>query len=290
MDQSGGEGIQADPDSYKAAREQIYFLVPVLDLCARKIHSSHLPRDIVHVSTGQTCYKQNLFNPSLFLSPKRAQLCTVLQILHLRAAIHRLSEVDVLSLDLFIDHNVLCVVTIGHKLVGLGSPELSGGHLVLEQDIEFTKGPVLGLGKSEPTPDVAKQVGTGVEETNLGSPAPASGGDRVDHSWGDRVGEDTGKVVNESTNDNSLVPKTTGRSLSDNGVTCGTDGNHVDQSVDDQGDSDTKGGSLVAGRSASQTADDDTKDKHDSETAHVDSGPSQPSHQSPADKSTDDVA
>lgn len=47
--------------------------------------------------------------------------------------------------------------------VNFGMFELPCMHTIVEKNVNFTKGAVLGLGKPEPTPDVAKQVGPGIE-------------------------------------------------------------------------------------------------------------------------------
>lgn len=57
--------------------------------------------------------------------------------------------------------------------INFGILELPGGNFVLEQDVDLSKGTILGLWKAEPTPNETKQVSTGIEETGLGTPAPA---------------------------------------------------------------------------------------------------------------------
>lgn len=56
--------------------------------------------------------------------------------------------------------------------VDLGGPELSGRNPVLEQDVDFSKCPILCLWKAEPAPDVTKNVCAGVEKSRFGSPVP----------------------------------------------------------------------------------------------------------------------
>lgn len=50
--------------------------------------------------------------------------------------------------------------------------ELPGRHLVVEEQVDLAKSPVLGLGQAEPAPYIAEQVSAGVEEAGLGPPVP----------------------------------------------------------------------------------------------------------------------
>lgn len=50
--------------------------------------------------------------------------------------------------------------------------ELPGVHLVLKQQINLPEAAILGLRQPEPTPDIARQIRAGVEESGLGAPVP----------------------------------------------------------------------------------------------------------------------
>ena len=50
--------------------------------------------------------------------------------------------------------------------------ELSRMDMVIEQQVNFSKRTILGLGKAEPTPYVTEKVGTSVKETGFGTPVP----------------------------------------------------------------------------------------------------------------------
>lgn len=54
-----------------------------------------------------------------------------------------------------------------------GSLELAGGHIISEEQIDFTKGAVLSFWQSEPAPEIAEEVGSGVEEDSFGTPVPS---------------------------------------------------------------------------------------------------------------------
>ena len=56
--------------------------------------------------------------------------------------------------------------------VDLGVLELSRRHLVVKEQIDLTERAILRLWKTEPAPDVAKQVRARIEQTSLGAPAP----------------------------------------------------------------------------------------------------------------------
>ena len=58
-------------------------------------------------------------------------------------------------------------LTVNH-----GVFELPCWNMVVEQQVNFTKGTIFGLGKAVPAPDVAYQVRAGVEETSFSSPVP----------------------------------------------------------------------------------------------------------------------
>jgi hypothetical protein len=53
--------------------------------------------------------------------------------------------------------------------------EFPGGNTVLKHNVDFGKGAVFGLGKTEPTPYVAEEVGARVEEAGFGAPVPCCG-------------------------------------------------------------------------------------------------------------------
>lgn len=50
--------------------------------------------------------------------------------------------------------------------------ELSRRNVIIKEQVNFAKRAVLGLGKAEPTPNVAEKVGAGVKEGGFGSPVP----------------------------------------------------------------------------------------------------------------------
>lgn len=59
----------------------------------------------------------------------------------------------------------------GHT-VNMSRLELSCRYTMSKEQVNFSKGPVLGFGQSEPTPYIAEQIGARVEEGRLGSPIP----------------------------------------------------------------------------------------------------------------------
>ncbi len=44
--------------------------------------------------------------------------------------------------------------------------------MIIEQQVDFTKCAVLGLGEAEPTPNEAEEIRTRVEETGFSAPVP----------------------------------------------------------------------------------------------------------------------
>jgi hypothetical protein len=56
--------------------------------------------------------------------------------------------------------------------VNFGIFEHSRWNVIIKQQVNLAECAVLGLGKAEPAPDVAKKVGAGVKETSFGSPIP----------------------------------------------------------------------------------------------------------------------
>lgn len=45
-------------------------------------------------------------------------------------------------------------------------------YLVLKHKVNLAKGATFRLGESVPTPNVAKEIGSGVKKTSLGTPVP----------------------------------------------------------------------------------------------------------------------
>lgn len=58
--------------------------------------------------------------------------------------------------------------------INTGIFEFPRRDFVLEEQIDLSERPVLGLWKSEPAPDVAQEVGTCVEEGSFCPPIPSS--------------------------------------------------------------------------------------------------------------------
>lgn len=58
------------------------------------------------------------------------------------------------------------------ELIHSGVLELACGDMVVKHQVNLSKGPVLGLGQAEPTPDVAQKIGAGIEKTGFSTPVP----------------------------------------------------------------------------------------------------------------------
>ncbi len=56
--------------------------------------------------------------------------------------------------------------------VDFGALEFPGVDVVLEKKINLAEGAVLGLGQSIPAPNIAQEIGTGVEQARFRSPIP----------------------------------------------------------------------------------------------------------------------
>ncbi len=61
----------------------------------------------------------------------------------------------------------------GQLTVNLGALELSCRNTMIEQQVNFPEGTVLGLRKSEPAPQVTQKICACIEETGFGSPIPS---------------------------------------------------------------------------------------------------------------------
>ena len=127
--------------------------------------------------------------------------------------------------------------------------ELPCRHVIVEHDINLSERAILGLWQTEPAPDVAQQVRSGIEETGFGTPVPClvlsaseqAKGTRTirltcsrQHARRDRVVEDTGQIINESTNGDGLVSQLSRRRLGNNWIAHRTDCDHICKRRDDQ--------------------------------------------------------
>jgi hypothetical protein len=61
---------------------------------------------------------------------------------------------------------------MGNLTVNFSVLKFSGWDMVVEHKVDLAEAAVLGFGKTEPAPDIAEEVGTGVEEACFGSPVP----------------------------------------------------------------------------------------------------------------------
>jgi hypothetical protein len=128
--------------------------------------------------------------------------------------------------------------------------ELSCGNLIIKEQVDFTKGAILGLGQAEPTPDIAEKVGSGVKESGFSSPVPgydyvsnvpkvllmaASRAltNRRKHARCNGIAENSSEVVHKPANDDRLVSQSTRGRFGHDGVTSRSDGNHIAQCRDD---------------------------------------------------------
>lgn len=108
---------------------------------------------------------------------------------------------------------MLCTsLDVGGELVHIGGGKLAGRNLVLEENVESTKGSTPSLRKTEERPDKAHETGTGPKETGLGTQVPAGG---VEESWVEHVGQDEGDVVEVSREHDCLGAETSGTNLGD---------------------------------------------------------------------------
>jgi len=76
----------------------------------------------------------------------------------------------------FCSTSSVCVINkvFGAALtINLGVLELPCGDLVLKEQVDLAERAVLGFREAEPAPEVAQEVGSGVEQTSLGSPVPS---------------------------------------------------------------------------------------------------------------------
>lgn len=57
-------------------------------------------------------------------------------------------------------------------MVHCGILELACGDVVVEHQINLSKGAAFRLRQAKPAPDVAQKVGAGIEQTSFGAPIP----------------------------------------------------------------------------------------------------------------------
>lgn len=92
--------------------------------------------------------------------------------------------------------SLLITVTIVHldlsavarELVDIGGRELPGRYLVLEQNVQFGVGPVLGFGQHEVHEDDEEDSQACVEEASHAGPVPVIG---REHAWNNDVVDNT---------------------------------------------------------------------------------------------------
>lgn len=95
--------------------------------------------------------------------------CTVLSILNSHSLYHDNILRSILHM---IDVQLRILLVLMSKLINLGVFEHARRDLVIEEQVDLAKAAVFGLRETEPAPDVAEEVGSGVEEAGLGSPVP----------------------------------------------------------------------------------------------------------------------
>lgn len=103
-----------------------------------------------------------------------------------------------------------------------------------------------------------------------------------------RVLEDTGEVVDESTNGNSLVTQAAGRSLSDDRIADGSDGNHVDEGRNDEQNTNSEL-RFSAARPTKATNGNKTEE-HQGKARHVNGSTTVVREEEPTDDTANDVA
>ena len=148
----------------------------------------------------------------------------------------------------------------GLELVDLGRLELSGGHSVLEEDVELSVRSSLGLGESEVGPDETEHTGTEPEVSRLGTPVP---GGRVEHVRVEDADDDTTQVVEVSGEDDRLGSQSGGTDLTDERVADRTDGDVVDESEDDEESADSPSGRVGGLDRAEDTGEDHDETEND---------------------------
>lgn len=102
--------------------------------------------------------------------------------------------------------------------------EFPSGNLLRKHNVEFLKGAILGLGKTEPCPNSREETEGTPEEGSFTSPVPGSG---VHHMWLENTADDVPDVVGASAKDDSLGADLCGSNFSDDGVDNWADGHGV---------------------------------------------------------------
>ena len=151
--------------------------------------------------------------------------------------------------------------------VNSGVLEFPGVDLVVEQDVDLAERAVLGLRKTEPTPDDAEKVGSCVEETGLSAPVPGKG---RKHARGDRIVEDTSQVVYKAAKRDSLVAELTRGCLSNDRIAHWSDGDHVDERGHNKDDANCQ--MSILGVTKAQTTDGNETEEHEGQPRHVEGG------------------
>lgn len=59
------------------------------------------------------------------------------------------------------------------KLIHSSILEFPGEDVIVKHKVDFAKSTVFRLGQAEPAPDIAEQIGAGVEKTGFGAPVPS---------------------------------------------------------------------------------------------------------------------
>lgn len=59
------------------------------------------------------------------------------------------------------------------ELIHSGVLELACGDMVIEHQVNLSKGATLRLGQAKPAPDVAQKIGSGIEKTGFSTPIPS---------------------------------------------------------------------------------------------------------------------
>lgn len=161
---------------------------------------------------------------------------------------------------------IIALGITGMEAVNDRAAKLPSRDTLLEEDIELSVSPALWLGKTEERPDKAAKARSGVEKTTLCAPIPSTG---VEHTWSNNIADDRTDVVEVPGQDDSLLAKTSGWNLCDDGVTDRSDRTVVCGCKKQEHGADTPLRANVAGWNETETSDDTQQHNHGEIAIHV---------------------
>ena len=162
--------------------------------------------------------------------------------------------------------------------------EMPRRNTLLEQNIQLSVRPALGLREAEERPQEAEETCSSVEETALCAPVPRTG---VQHAGREHVADDRSHVVEVAGEDDGLLAEAGGWDLGDDGVADGADGAVVDRGEEQQHGADAPLGANVAFGDYTEAADDDEEEHHGDVAADVERAAANAGDECPGDEDTD---